>query len=57
MVIDTHQKEDFQTLERQVWVELSTEVENICVGLRVRGLRAFSGFEGENLGHKWGMMG
>lgn len=57
MVIDTRQKEDFQTLERQVWVKLSTEVENICVGLRVRGLRAFSGFEGENLGHKWGMMG
>lgn len=49
-------KEDFQALERQVWVDLSTKVESLCVGLGIRGLSDFSGFEGGNLGHKQGMM-
>lgn len=53
---DTCPKEDFQALERQVWVDLSTEVESLCVGLGARGLSAFSGFEDENLGHKQGMV-
>ena len=50
-------KENIQALERQVWVDLSTEVESLCVGPGVRGLSAFSGFEGGNLGLKRAMGG
>lgn len=37
--------EDFQALERQVWVDLSTEVESLCVGLGVRGSVLLVGLE------------